>query len=240
VLFLKLLTAHLLGDYIFQTDRVASGKHRLPYMVWHALAHGTLLALVGLTETWTAGLWGVLSMILAAHVAIDAWTSRRVKRDWKLLLLDQSLHAATLVAGVALLRPEELTAALGLAAALTKRPDVYVVVSGAVIAIWAGAIAVGRWVEPFAAQLGTQRPGLARAGRMIGLIERALIFLAVILRLEALVGFVIAAKAILRLPEVREPSHRELAEYYLVGSLASVFWAVLAGVLVRWGISGRP
>ena len=92
MLFLKLLTAHLLGDYIFQTDRVASGKQRLRYMVLHALAHGTLLTLVGFTEAATTGLWMVLFMILIAHVTIDAWTSRRAQRDWKLLLLDQSLH----------------------------------------------------------------------------------------------------------------------------------------------------
>lgn len=240
MLFLKLVTAHLLGDYIFQTDRVAAGKHRFRYMGLHALAHGTLLVLVGLTEVSTGRLWVALTMTLVAHVTIDMWTSRRAPRDWKLLVLDQSLHAATLVAAVALLRPEEPRAALGMVASLARRPEAYAIISGAVIAIWAGAVVIGRWVEPFAAQLGPQRPGLAKAGRMIGLIERALIFLAMMLRLEALVGFVVAAKAILRLPEAREPGHRELAEYYLVGSLASVLWAVLAGIIVRWGISGQP
>jgi len=75
---------------------------------------------------------------------------------------------------------------------------------------------------------------------MIGLIERALIFIAVLLRIEALVGFVVAAKAILRFPEIREPGHQALAEYYLVGSLASVLWAVVIGVLTRWALTGRP
>jgi len=101
-------------------------------------------------------------------------------------------------------------------------------------------VVVGRWVEPFAAHLGERHPGLARAGRMIGLIERALIFIAVLLRIEALVGFVVAAKAILRFPEIREPGHQALAEYYLVGSLASVLWAVVIGVLTRWALTGRP
>ena len=84
------------------------------------------------------------------------------------------------------------------------------------------------------------RPGLLSAGRTIGLLERTLVFVAVLLRLEALVGLVIAAQAMLRLPEAREPGSRELSEYYLVGSLASVTWAVVIVVLVRWIVQGRP
>ncbi len=240
MLFLKLLTAHMIGDYILQSDRVATGKRRIRYMSLHAAAHAILLGLVGLSEAGAPRLWVVLSLILLVHVIIDVWTSRQARRDWRLLLIDQSLHLATLVCAAVFVRPGDLQIALGLGARLTGSRDFYIVLSGATTAIWAGAVVVGRWVEPFAVQLGPDRPGLARAGRVIGLFERALIFLAMVLRLEALVGFVVAAKAILRLPEARVPGHRELAEYYLVGSLASVFWAVLTGVLVRWWTTGRP
>ena len=65
-------------------------------------------------------------------------------------------------------------------------------------------------------------------------------FLAVLARAELIIGFVIAAKAVLRLPEVREAHSRKLAEYYLVGSLASLAWALLVAYLVRAWVGLSP
>ncbi|OGF14305.1 MAG: hypothetical protein A2W00_06015 [Candidatus Eisenbacteria bacterium RBG_16_71_46] len=236
-MFLKLLTAHLLGDYLVQSTRVASGKLRPAVLAAHVALHGLLLALVALTEPRDARVWLALLVVLAAHAAIDAWTSRIQPRTFGLLALDQSAHLASIVAGVAIARPGEIAGGLAAIAGGLDDARTWVLAAGAVAAVWGGAVLVGRWVEPFAAaidaQVGPDRPGLQRAGRTIGLFERALIFLAILLRMEALIGFVIAAKAILRLPEARERGSRALAEYYLVGSLASVFWGVLVGVLVR-------
>ena len=96
---------------------------------------------------------------------------------------------------------------------------------------------IGRWVQPFRDALSDeswdQRSGLERAGRWIGMLERLLVYVAVLSRLESLIGFVIAVKAVLRLPEAREKWSRVLAEYYLVGSLASLSWALLAALSVR-------
>lgn len=239
-LLLKLVAAHLAGDYLFQSARVATQKHRAGLLVLHALIHGALLALVALSEPAGARPWLALAGLLAAHAAIDAWTSRLTPRDVRLLALDQSLHALTIAGAVALARPSETAAFAGAVRGTFAHAPIYVLGTGFIAAVWAGAVVVGRWVEPFAVHLGERRPGLARAGRMIGLLERAIIFVAMLLRVEALVGFVVAAKAILRFPEIREPGQRELAEYVLVGTLASVFWAVLMGVLTRWALMGRP
>jgi hypothetical protein len=243
-LFLKLLFAHVAGDFLFQTARIATGKHQRGVLLWHLGIHAALLVGVALTEPFDFALVIGLVTILAAHAAIDAWTSRIEPRTVSLLVLDQSLHVLSLGAAVAIARPEDFEAARWWLSRALQDPRVFVTLAGFVIAVWVGAVLVGRWAEPFAraivTRLGEDRPGLERAGRAIGMFERAIIFLAMMLRIESLIGFVIAAKAILRLPEARERGSRELAEYYLVGSLASVFWAVLAGVLTRWMVSGVP
>jgi hypothetical protein len=243
-LFLKLLFAHVAGDYLFQNARIAYEKHRREMLAWHLGIHAALLVGVALTERLDFSLGLGLVTVLAAHGAIDAWTSRIQPRTVRLLVLDQSLHVLSLALAVAIARPEDFEAARWWLSRALQDPRVYVTFTGFIVAVWVGAVIVGRWAEPFAAalvtRLGEERPGLERAGRMIGMFERAIIFLAMMLRVESLIGFVIAAKAILRLPEARERGSRELAEYYLVGSLASVFWAVLAGVLTRWMVSGVP
>lgn len=244
-LFLRLLTAHLLGDYLFQSSRVAQEKYRPWMLAGHIAVHAALLAvLIAGVQPRSPSLWFALLLTLVAHGAIDWHTSRRMPRNLDLLALDQSLHIASLVAAVAIARPQELVAARAVAVAWLTDGRAYVLVGGFVATVWVGAVVVGRLVEPFAGMLplpsGAARPGLLQAGRLIGYFERTLVFVAVLLHIEALVGLIVAAKAILRLPEAREPGSRELAEYYLVGSLASVTWAVVIVVLVRWAVQGRP
>jgi hypothetical protein len=236
-LFLKLLTAHLVGDYLFQSSRLAREKIRPGVLALHAAVHAGLLVLVGLTEARLPSVWVGLGWVLVAHTAIDAWTSRLEPRDLRLLALDQSLHLASLLGAVAIagLRPASVSFA-PILEALGSR-GAWLVVCGGLIAVPAGATVVGRWVRPFQEALSDesrdQRTGLERAGRWIGMLERLLIYAAVLGRLESLIGFVVAIKAVLRLPEARERWSRELAEYYLVGSLASLAWALLTAFAVR-------
>jgi hypothetical protein len=244
-LLIRLMLAHLLGDYWFQSDQVARTKHEPRGLLIHGLWHLALLVvLVALPEASNPSLWLVALGVTVVHVLIDAGTARIQPRDTRSLLLDQSLHAVTLLGAVALARPVEARALVNAATALLHQPKLWTFLTGFVATVWAGAVFVGRWVEPFAtalaARLGTPRPGLDRAGRFIGLAERTLIFIAIQLRAEALIGFIIAAKAILRLPEARDAGTRELSEYYLAGSFASLAWAIGLSVLTRWAIQGRP
>jgi hypothetical protein len=237
-LFLKLMVAHLAGDYPLQTSRIAQEKGRPAALAQHLAVHALLLALVGLTEPMELRLWLGLLLVLAAHGAIDAWTVRRQPRDLGHLAADQGLHLASLIAGAAIARPDQLPDGAGALTSLLQSGSTWIVAAGVLIVVPAGATVIGRWVSPFRVALSDasreQLAGLEFAGRWIGMLERFVIFVAVLARVEALIGFVIAAKAVLRLPEARERWSRELAEYYLVGSLASLGWAMVAGLAVRW------
>ena len=75
--------------------------------------------------------------------------------------------------------------------------------------------------------------GLPGGGRVIGLLERAIIFGLVAAGQPQGVGFLLAAKSILRFGEVREPGQRAAAEYIIIGTLSSFGWALL----VAWGVA---
>ena len=62
---------------------------------------------------------------------------------------------------------------------------------------------------------------------MIGLMERGLIFAFLLIGQPEGVGLLIAAKSILRFGAVRDD--RALSEYVIIGTLASVGWALAAG-----------
>jgi len=69
-----------------------------------------------------------------------------------------------------------------------------------------------------------------KAGRYIGLFERTLISVGVVTQHWEMLVAVIALKTVARYPELDKQIG---AEYFLVGSLASLFWAVLvAGALL--------
>ncbi len=67
-------------------------------------------------------------------------------------------------------------------------------------------------------------------GRVIGTSERGLMLLTVALGSYAALGFLVAAKGLIRIKEFED---REFAEYFLVGTLASVLIALVLGLLVR-------
>lgn len=75
--------------------------------------------------------------------------------------------------------------------------------------------------------------GSEGAGRWIGVLERSIIFLLVAGDEAGAAGLVVAAKAILRFPEISGDEPHLSAEYVLIGSLASWLCAILAGLGVR-------
>ena len=84
----------------------------------------------------------------------------------------------------------------------------------------------------FAVSTSAPRPMTppARVGATIGVLERLLIVALVLIGAEAAIGFVIAAKTLARFKQLDD---RGFAEYYLLGTLASVGVALGTGLLAR-------
>lgn len=77
----------------------------------------------------------------------------------------------------------------------------------------------------------------ARIGATIGALERLLIVVFILVGAEAAVGFVIAAKTIARFKQLDD---RGFAEYYLLGTLASVSVAILSAIIARAALATIP
>lgn len=75
--------------------------------------------------------------------------------------------------------------------------------------------------------------GTDGAGRWIGILERLLILLLVVGDEAGAAALVVAAKAVLRFPEITGEEPHLSAEYVLIGSLASWLLAVAGGLAAR-------
>lgn len=106
-----------------------------------------------------------------------------------------------------------------------------------VLLSWGGNLAC-RWLlrltglKPVATEAPSTPEGeadTARAGRVIGSLERLIMAGGVLIQRWEILAAVIALKSVSRFKELND---KTFAEYFLVGSLCSLFWTIL--VAVAW------
>lgn len=76
--------------------------------------------------------------------------------------------------------------------------------------------------------------GLPNAGKIIGWLERTLIVTFILVGNYNGIGFILAAKGILRFGEIKEGPDRKFAEYVILGTLLSFSLSFLVGILMRY------
>ena len=84
-----------------------------------------------------------------------------------------------------------------------------------------------RWRE----QLADTSNSLADAGKWIGILERLIIFVLVVFNQYAAIALLTAAKSILRFSESKNAQGR--SEYVLIGTLISISFALVAGLIIK-------
>src|SRR5690606_33944688 len=135
-------------------------------------AHGGVVLATAIAATGTLAL--PLFWLAALHVAVDAGKAR-LAPGLGAFLGDQALHLAA-IAALAAWQPGLWAG--GLWSGCISLPALTGDTAGAIIATRAGSFAIGLLMAPFAHRLPEDMTAesLPGAGRMIGLMERGLIF----------------------------------------------------------------
>jgi len=159
-LFLFLLCAHVLGDFLFQTDWVARNKHRFGILLLHV-----------------AFLWGIAFFLHRIGFGVES----------------DGIY----------------------------KPLVWA--AGFVAVLQGSGVFVSKVTKRMIDENELSIDGLKGGGKMIGQLERTLIFLLMVIGQPAGIGFLVAAKSILRFEEAKK---QKLAEYVLIGTLLSFSLAI--------------
>ena len=231
-----LLVAHVLADFVLQPARMAQAK-AAGHPGW-MLGHGAVVGLVA------AGLLGVqdtqgalvLAGLTLAHLGIDVAKVALARHGSAIagFLADQAAHLASILL-VAALFPGLWGAGLWAGIAPPWALGLAVVIAGAVLAARAGGFALALLMRPFG-EVGLD--GLPGGGRLIGMLERGIIFMLILAGEPGGIGFLIAAKSVLRFGAVREEAR--LSEYVIIGTLASFAWAMGVATATVMLLSALP
>ena len=211
-----LLFAHILADFVFQTDTMVARKHEPKMLVLHAvIVLVTAQIALGRVDAWEP------LALAAAHIVIDMVKVYALPDKLSSFFADQAAHLVTLFA-VALNAPTLF--ANGLWAKLAPVPALMALGGGFILATFAGAHVLRLLVKRWDTEDVALPSGLPGGGELIGLLERGIIFLLVLTDNPAGVGFLIAAKSVLRFDTTRED--QDVGEYVIIGTLASFGWAL--------------
>ncbi len=250
-LAISLLAAHVVGDFALQTDEGAKRKHRIPVLAGHCVAVAALS--YALTGLWLA--WQVPAAVLATHMIIDLVKARFLPARLSFFVLDQLAHVSVILA-ISVLAPRMLPGVHDSFWQVALGANYYaalILLTGLITAVYAGGVVVGFGVKPFLGALqgeeGTtdridaeparmRRKGFDEGGKVIGRLERAMIYILILAGQPSSIGFLIAAKSLLRFGEIGAGASRKEVEYIIIGTLMSFLVALLAAYLTRFALLG--
>lgn len=229
IFLLKLLLAHLIGDFAFQPKSwildKQKRKHRSPKLYLHIAIHALLLiTFLGFDFSY----WPALLTIILSHLIIDILKLHAYgfyNARW-LFFIDQGLHIGILT-GVSLIYYPDLFSEIN--------------ISTESLLLWGTAIALLTFVAAIVIRIAVsgwsphteddKDDSLALAGRYIGMLERLFVFGFVIFNHWEGIGFLLAAKSVFRFGDLTASKDRKLTEYILIGTLLSFGIAILTGLL---------
>jgi len=230
ILLIKLVLAHLIGDFILQPKSWVKSKEKRklksPKLYLHVAIHMALLFIL----VWDVSYWPLLLIITVLHFIIDAiklfFQNKKTKRQW--FFIDQLLHLISIFAAYFIYTNTWFTtseipteSALLLLTCLLFLTKPVSIIMQAIFSKWN--------IE----KLTKGNESLKDAGKYIGILERLLVFLFIVMNHWEAVGFLITAKSVFRFGDLKESKHRKLTEYILIGTLISFGIAIITGIIFQ-------
>ncbi|WP_347053223.1 DUF3307 domain-containing protein [Flavobacterium olei] len=230
ILFIKLLLAHLLGDFIWQPNSWVAHKeikkHKSIYLYVHIFLHGVLAAILAGEISFIP--YAIL--IAITHGIVDLiklnFQKDTTKRTW--FVVDQIAHVLIL-AGVVLLYQNTVIIPFWI------NNEFWILLTGFLLVTKPSSIFIKTIISIWSpeSQDSHKDNSLASAGNYIGILERLLVVLFILTAHFEAVGFLLAAKSIFRFGDLKEAKDRKLTEYVMIGTLISFGIAIGIGFILQ-------
>jgi Protein of unknown function (DUF3307) len=222
----KLLLAHFVTDFLLQRKswiEERRAKHfASPWLYVHCL-------IAALVAWWFMGwqYWLVALIILVTHLLIDAWKSYMPEKAGY-FIADQLLHLLVIFLCwvFTFYNWDEFVFEWN---SYKENENLWMLITAFFFLSFPSAIIIGELTKKWR-QVLPNPVALGNAGRWIGIIERILILVLLLKNQWGALGLLIAAKSILRFKD--DDRTEEKTEYLLIGTLISIGFAIITGVIV--------
>jgi len=227
-----LITSHLLGSLIVQYAWAPNWRRR-PWPAFYSALTVTAVSCLLLGGFCLA----IQPVIFLAHAVVNMLAMYHPSLSLRRLCLEQSAHFALLML-LAVSQPGAAQAGWW----MTSLPPLWqawyfaalTFVSGVILCVPGGGILIARLTRRFAEEMySSEIAGLTGGGKYIGWLERSLVLLLMLIGQPGGIGFLIAAKSILRFGEIKDPAQRKVAEYIIIGTFLSFGWALGIAVIIQ-------
>ena len=235
ILFLKLLLAHLTADFLLQPTKWVNEKERLLHksnkLYLHVFIHFICMAII----VWDTRFLPFILVITIIHGIIDYLKLKYQKNNRRAaFFIDQFLHIITLTAAVWLWQ-NDLFKGFGIA-----WNNYYLPIATALIWLTIPcSIVIRTIISAWSAQIefrstDIETKSLQNAGKIIGILERVLVFTFIMAGHWEAVGFLITAKSVFRFSDLKLAQDRKLTEYILIGTLLSFGMAIVTAIITQF------
>lgn len=224
----KLIASHLLTDFVLQPSAWVEDRNRKHFASGKLYLHALITAVLAyIFIGWQY--WLVALVIMVTHLFIDGWKSYRPQRI-RYFLIDQALHLIVIL-GCWWASFQDWGLWTELQRRLSTDIHGWIVLAAFVFVTSPAGILIGQLTSGWSKKIDDPENSLANAGKWIGILERVIVLILVILNQYSAIGLVIAAKSVLRFNE--KDRQEAKTEYVLIGTLLSIGLAILTGLLVK-------
>ena len=233
LLTLKLVIAHIIGDFVLQPDSWVKDKkdkkHKSKFLYFHGLIHFITL-LVLLEFDWSY--WPYLILIVFSHLIIDITKLHLegIINSKLLFIVDQIVHIV--IIGIVVYLKNPYTIDLG----KIYSAELLLFVLAILSITYVSAIIMKLIMSTWRLEEDSSEDSLKNAGKYIGILERLFVFGFIILNQWSAIGLLIASKSVFRFGDLSRAKDRKLTEYILIGTLISFGLAITIGLTYKYVI----
>lgn len=225
-LLLQIL-AHTISDFYLQNDKSCADKAKNGLKSPKLYVHALITFVCAWILSFSFNFWWVALIIAVSHLLVDA-TKCYASNCKGIFFIDQIIHVVVIVAACYLWKG-------GLPECLCCWDEKYIaLLLGVLVCIKPSNIIIKEIIKDANIKVNKgsaddNTGDLPNAGKLIGVVERLLSLVFVLLGQYEAVGFIIAAKSLLRFAE----GDKAKSEYVLIGTLLSFSMAIFVGVAIK-------
>jgi hypothetical protein len=248
-ILVRLLIAHCITDFLLQPNKWIADKKRRIWNSKYLWYHGVLTGAVAWLFIPHLNLWWAILFVIITHTITDGWkltAERKQGSKLSFFLIDQLIHVIILVITWLLIIDGWKQMNVFLHAYLPNY-RILLRVLGYLLMIGPVGYIIQYLTRKWIYELDPD-DSLKEAGKWIGILERVLTITFIYISQFGAIGFLVAAKSILRVidkpdkpssePTLIKPfSSRKRTEYVLIGTFLSFTIAILTGLVINWLLS---